>query len=249
MSLSDIQDYARGEWHLSTKEIDLGFPVYKPVVQPCMGLGPAINQRGSRECYEASPDRRSTNQMPTTPVSLLERLRHSGTAQDWERFVRLYTPLLWCWARRLQLENSESSDLIQDVFVLLHQKLPDFRYDRSQRFRGWLWTVFRNKHRERLRRQPPPGVPGNLDTLTNDDPITDLISREEHVWLVGRALGVMKSDFDEKTWRACWEFVVSGKPAEEVAAELGMTRNAVFLAKYRVLRRLREEFAGLLDDF
>ena len=49
------------------------------------------------------------------------------------------------------------------------------------------------------------------------------------------------------TWRACWEFVVSDRPAKEVAAELGLTVNAVYLAKSRVLRRLRHELVGLLD--
>jgi RNA polymerase sigma-70 factor, ECF subfamily len=145
------------------------------------------------------------------------------------------------------MEPTETADLIQDVFILLHQKLPEFSYDMKRRFRGWLWTVFRNKYRERLR-QPPPHTTGMYVPIEGEDPISDLITRDEQAWLIRRALEVMKADFEEKTWRACWEFIIGGRPAEDIAAELGMTRNAVFLAKYRVLRRLREEFAGLLDD-
>jgi len=64
---------------------------------------------------------------------------------------------------------------------------------------------------------------------------------------VGRALELMRADFQPVTWQACWEFVVRDRPAAEVAAELGITINTVYLAKSRVLRRLREELAGLLD--
>jgi RNA polymerase sigma-70 factor, ECF subfamily len=58
---------------------------------------------------------------------------------------------------------------------------------------------------------------------------------------------VMKTDFQEATWRACWENVVEGRPADEVACELGITVNAVYLAKSRVLRRLHQELDGFLD--
>ncbi len=67
----------------------------------------------------------------------------------------------------------------------------------------------------------------------------------EHV--VARALSVMRADFQESTWKACWEMVVSSRPAAEVAAELGLTVGAVYAAKVRVMNRLREELQGLLD--
>jgi RNA polymerase sigma-70 factor (ECF subfamily) len=57
----------------------------------------------------------------------------------------------------------------------------------------------------------------------------------------------MQSDFQPATWRACWEHVAEGRPAAEVAAELGMTEGAVYVARCRVLRRLRSELEGLLD--
>ena len=65
--------------------------------------------------------------------------------------------------------------------------------------------------------------------------------------LVHRALALMQAEFQPATWRACWEFVVRDRPAAEVAGELGLSVNAVYLAKSRVLRRLREQFDGLLD--
>ncbi|HEY2154472.1 MAG TPA: sigma-70 family RNA polymerase sigma factor, partial [Isosphaeraceae bacterium] len=65
--------------------------------------------------------------------------------------------------------------------------------------------------------------------------------------LVLRALQVMKTDFQPATWRACWENVVDGRTAGDVARELGITINSVYLAKARVLRRLHLELDGLLD--
>ena len=65
--------------------------------------------------------------------------------------------------------------------------------------------------------------------------------------LARRALELMRTEFETNTWRACWESVVSERAAADIAAELGITVNAVYLAKSRVLRRLREEFADLLE--
>jgi len=94
--------------------------------------------------------------MDTTPGSLLERLRQPGQPEAWRRFVQLYTPLLFHWARRLGLQEQDAADLIQDVFLVLARKLPDFTYDRRQSFRGWLRTVTLNKWRESARRRGLP---------------------------------------------------------------------------------------------
>src|SRR5439155_1319256 len=83
--------------------------------------------------------------MNDTPVSLLQRLRHADDEAAWKQFVRLYAPLLYHWARRrMGLQCQDAADLVQDVFVILVRKLPEFAYDPRQRFRGWLWTVARN---------------------------------------------------------------------------------------------------------
>jgi RNA polymerase sigma-70 factor (ECF subfamily) len=186
--------------------------------------------------------------MHTTSVSLLQRLRQPGEAEAWERFVSLYTPLLYYWARKIGVQEADVSDLVQDVFALLLQKLPQFVHDRQGSFRGWLRTVTLNKWRERCRRWAPPVDP--------DAPLADLAVPDgaEAFWeaeyrqrLVGRALEVMQAEFQPTTWKACWQHVVEGRPVAEVAEELGLSANAVYLAKARVLRRLHQELDGLLD--
>jgi RNA polymerase sigma-70 factor (ECF subfamily) len=186
--------------------------------------------------------------MNTTPVSLLERLRHRHEPAAWERFVKLYTPLLCQWARRLGLHGPDAADLVQDVFAVLVEKLPEFRYDPRQRFRGWLWTITANKCRARRRR--PAALPQAEDhalaelPAPDEDPPGEAEYRQE---VMRRALQLMQTDFQPTTWRSFWACVVEDRPAGEVAAELGLTPEAVYAAKARVLRRLREQLDGLLD--
>src|SRR5437763_16387468 len=97
--------------------------------------------------------------MNTTPASLLERLRRPAEEAAWVRFVELYTPLLFYWARRVGLREPDAADLVQDVFALLVQKLPEFRYDRHKSFRAWLRTVTLNRWRQTQRRQTPAPLP------------------------------------------------------------------------------------------
>src|SRR5262245_42516887 len=101
-----------------------------------------------------------------TPPSLLERLRRPADTEACSRFVELYAPLLLHWARGTGLQQADAADLVQDVFTLLIQKLPEFNYDRHGSFRGWLRTVTLNKWRERRRR-------ATLPTAAADDAAAD----------------------------------------------------------------------------
>jgi RNA polymerase sigma-70 factor (ECF subfamily) len=187
--------------------------------------------------------------MNSTPTTLLERLRLPEPHDAWERFVKLYTPLLFCWARGIGLQDADAADLVQDVFTALLQRLPEFTYDRHKSFRAWLRTVTVNKWRETQRRTAHGPVTGveNLAELAGAAPDDGFWEEEYRNHLVGRALDLMQTDFEPATWQACWEFVVSGRPAAAVAAELGTTVDVVYNAKSRVLRRLRQELDGLLD--
>jgi RNA polymerase sigma-70 factor (ECF subfamily) len=188
--------------------------------------------------------------MHTTPVSLLERLRLPDQPEAWNQFVELYTPLLYRWARKMRLATQEAADLVQDVLTVLVQKLPEFRHDRQHSFRGWLHTVTLNKYRETLRRRVVAPVQGNsaaLSDLAVPDDAAAFSEEEYRRYLVGQALKVMRAEFQPATWQSCWEYVVAGRPAAEVAAEFGLTANAVRLAKVRVLRLLRRRLEGLLD--
>jgi RNA polymerase sigma-70 factor (ECF subfamily) len=188
--------------------------------------------------------------MDTTNVSLLERLRLPVDQMAWSRFVDLYTPLIYAWARQTGLQEADAGDLVQEVFALLVRKMPEFRYDRDKSFRSWLRTLTLNKWRDRCRRLAvrPHEVSGAhaIDLVESPDESSfgELEYRQQ---LVARALELMQTEFQPTTWKACWEFVVAGRPAADVARQFGISENAVHLAKGRVLRRLRRELDGLLD--
>lgn len=185
--------------------------------------------------------------MPATPVSLLERLRQPAQPEAWDRFVALYSPLLYSWSRRLDVPPAEAADLVQEVFLALLHALPEFRYDRHRSFRAWLLTVTRNKWAEINRRRLIAAAGPEPDALAVPDPLEQIAEAEYRQSLVQQALRLMQADFQPTTWKAFWGLTAEGRPAAAVAAELGLTPRAVYLAKARVLRRLRQELAGLLD--
>lgn len=184
----------------------------------------------------------------TTSISLLERLRQPEPHEAWTHFVQLYTPLLWYWAAKLGLQDQDAADLVQDVFVRLFQKLPEFQYDRHKSFRTWLQTVTQNIWRDKCRERRKAGRPeGDLAEVSVPDSALEIEEAEYRQRLVGRALELMQTDFHPTTWQAFWGCTVLNRPAAEMAQELGISTASVYVAKSRVLARLRRELADLLD--
>jgi RNA polymerase sigma-70 factor (ECF subfamily) len=189
--------------------------------------------------------------MHTTSATLLERIREpAGQAAAWDRFVQLYTPLLVAWAQRIGLNEPDAADLVQDVFLALLRHLPEFQYDRQQSFRAWLHTILVNRWRSLRRgKRPTPVDPhaGPLIDLASPDSEPTLDEDEYRRGLVRRALQLIRNDFQPVTWEAWSQYVEAGRSAADVARSLGISAQAVYMAKSRILRRLRQELEGLLD--
>ena len=188
--------------------------------------------------------------MESTSSSLLLRLRQPGEQAAWRCFVELYTPLLYYWACRMGLRGQDAADLVQDVFVTLVQKMPQFQYDAHKGFRPWLRTVAENRWRDALRKRaalPRHAADAALANAAVPAEAAALWDVEYRQHVLARAVQLMRSDFAEKTWKACWALVIDGKSGADVGRELGMTVEAVYAAKSRVMRRLRQELDGLLD--
>jgi RNA polymerase sigma-70 factor (ECF subfamily) len=187
--------------------------------------------------------------MNTTPVSLLDQLRRAPDEAAWARFVHLYSPLLYRWARQAGLDEADAGDLVQDVFVILLKELPRFDLDPAHSFRAWLKTVVLNRWRNLVKRQArAPARPGDVfqnDVSAPDDSLFE--EQEYRRQLLGQALQGLRDEFQTATWKAFHKHGLNGRPAAEVAAELGMTVGAVYAAKCRVLGRLRQHLRGLLD--
>jgi RNA polymerase sigma-70 factor (ECF subfamily) len=189
----------------------------------------------------------------STSTGLLERVKNRDP-EAWRRFARLYTPLVYRWARQCNLQSNDAADVVQEVFVAVARSIDRFRHDQPQSsFRGWLWTITRNQVRLHYRRgSDRPETLGGSDANYVFQTYPDLVERDaepadanEHACLVHRAVELIRGDFQPQTWQAFWRLAVEGRPVAEVAEELGMTAAAVRQAKYRVLCRLHEELSGL----
>jgi RNA polymerase sigma-70 factor (ECF subfamily) len=188
--------------------------------------------------------------MDSTSVSLLRRLRKPEHEAAWARFVELYAPLIFHWAKTRGLSPTDAADLVQDVLTVLVEKLPEFEYDPNRRFRGWLRTVTLNKANDFHRRNNVRANSGLEESIAQVSVAGEVDLFEESQYrnyLVHRALELMQAEFRETTWQAAWQQIAEGRKAADVAADLGISANAAYVAKCRVVRRLREELDGLMD--
>jgi RNA polymerase sigma-70 factor (ECF subfamily) len=181
---------------------------------------------------------------------LLARLRAEPTGSAWERFVKLYDPLLRGWLGRHGVSGVDVDDLIQDIFTVLVQKVGEFEHN-GQRgaFRTWLKRITFNQLRNHWRARKRNGaMQPVLDQLV--DPASDLSiewDREHDLHVTARLLEMIQSDFQPSTWQAFRRVVFENAAPDEVARELNLQVAAVWSAKSRVLRRLRQEAAGMLE--
>ncbi len=186
----------------------------------------------------------------STSESLLIRLSDASDADAWSRFVQLYTPLIFFWARKTGLQPHDAADLVQDVLTIVFQKLPELKYDPAKSFRGWLRTVTLNRFRELCRKQKLKEIDGPQSALGQ---VADPQSAES-TWdlnyarqLVAAAMGGLKGDFAPPTWTALNQLIKTGQPAADIARETGVSVWTLYAAKARLMRKLRTELSGLLD--
>jgi RNA polymerase sigma-70 factor (ECF subfamily) len=189
-----------------------------------------------------------------TSLTLLVRVQ-ANEPGAWQRLIDLYAPLVHHWCRRGGLTGEDVADVFQEVFRSVAEHIGGFRRDRAgDTFRGWLRTITRNKVRDHFRRQAgQPRAAGGTDAQLHlqsvperaepEDPEeTGIVVRQLH-----RTLEAIRGEFEERTWQAFWQVQMEGRDTGAVGAELGLTPAAVRKAKFRVLRRLREELDDLLD--
>jgi RNA polymerase sigma-70 factor (ECF subfamily) len=196
-------------------------------------------------------------QWPPTQATLLVRVRDRNDHDAWTRFVDVYTPVVYGYARRQGLQDADAADVTQDVMRSVAGALPEFRYDRKRgTFRGWLFTVTRNKIRNFLaasgRRERGSGdsdVRQMLGTVPDRTPNSNSDWDEEYdrrlfAWAADR----VQNEFAANTWQAFWENGVQGRAAADVARQLGLSVGAVYVAKCRVVARLRREIEAIEDS-
>jgi RNA polymerase sigma-70 factor (ECF subfamily) len=190
--------------------------------------------------------------MLTTSPALLDRLRNRQDPEAWQLWLTVYEPWLRGWLRRHRLQPADADDLLQNILVAVNQKLPAFVHNgRPGAFRAWLRTILVNQVRWFLRAQRQgrgdEPSPGWLDLL--EDHSSDLSRQWDHEHdqqLVRRLLAAVQVDFQPRTWEVFRLLVLEDRPAEEVAQRCQMELSAVYVARSRVLARLREQLGGLV---
>lgn len=184
---------------------------------------------------------------PETRRSLIVRLEDPADARAWREFVALYEPLVLRLARRKGLQDADARDVCQEVFRVVAGAV--HRWDPALgSFRGWLSTIARNLLVNFLaRRREPRGAGGTsmvelLHSATAEDPsATALFEREHRRRLVHWACGEARGEATSTAWRAFEQTAIEGRAPADVAAELGVSVGAVYIARSRILARIRRK--------
>jgi RNA polymerase sigma factor (sigma-70 family) len=187
-------------------------------------------------------------EFPPTRASLLLRLRDPHDEGAWAEFVQLYGPLVYGYARKQGLQDADAADLTQDVLGAVAGAIDRLEYDPARgAFRNWLFTVVRRKlatwqaaQRNRARGSGDPATRQLLEQCPAPEAGEAGWEAEWRRRLFAWASARVRRGVTEATWQAFWRTAVDGQPVKQVAADLGLTAGAVYLARSRVFARLKE---------
>jgi len=190
--------------------------------------------------------------VPDTRASLILRLPTRADAQAWQEFVSLYEPFVHRFARRSGLQDADARELVQDVLLSVVQAVGRWQVDPERaRFRTWLFRIAKNRLLDVLARRDRQAVRAGESALLDHSQPDGLVSeaalahrRELFRWAAAR----IKTHFREQTWQAFWQTSVEGDSVAAAARSLRMTEGAVYIARSRVIARLREELQMLEDE-
>jgi RNA polymerase sigma-70 factor (ECF subfamily) len=192
-----------------------------------------------------------------TSESMLAGVR-AGEASGWWRLAGAYSSLIYDWSKRAGLQDADAQDVLQEVLLSVYRKVGDFQHKvRVKSFRGWLWMITRRKIYDVYHAK------ANIYSLSSsaaallqmDCPVCveeagDNRSQNAKLEFLGflEELEAVRQEFNPRLWQAFWRTAVEEGPASDVGAELGMTANAVRVAKHRVLQRIRSVHRIVPDE-
>ncbi|CEF49223.1 unnamed protein product [uncultured bacterium] len=199
---------------------------------------------------QASDPHRHTmmHEVGTTSPWMLDGLRQNSNEPAWEQFVQLYRPWLETKLRSFRLRAVDVDDLIQEVLIVVLKEVRNFQHNqRRGAFRAWLRNILVNRAKELRRKHKRARPIGGSDFDRLLEQFEDDSSQASRAWdrehdqfVIGNLLRMIADDFEQTTWDAFRAVVIDGRKAADVAKELGMSQGAVWIAKSRVLQRLRE---------
>jgi RNA polymerase sigma-70 factor (ECF subfamily) len=196
---------------------------------------------------------------PSTRASFLNQLKDPSDQRAWAAFVELYKPVIdrWCcqW-----LQEADADDVCSRVLLKVWNKMREFHYDPSRRFRGWLRQLARNEVLDYLRslsRRPDARGSGNADVQKaleqveaspdKPDPDQDLKELEAMQERLYQAMQRVQERAEAHTWQAWLLTVRQGQSTQEVAELLGISVASVYKARQRIKDMIRAEFMEATD--
>lgn len=185
--------------------------------------------------------------MDRTSITLLEALQKRSGPEDWNRFIKVYTPIVYRWTRKLNIPLEHAEDLIQEVFLLVHRKIPVFHYDSAKSFRAWLKSILRNQYINFTRRKQLP--------TTNDHDLDQFpLQLHEEYWstefhrdLLTQGLEGIRGEFGREVFQAFELSTLQGISIQKTAEHMGATASMVYQSRSRVLKRLRQFIGGMWE--
>lgn len=192
---------------------------------------------------------------PPTRPSLLLRLRDVDDVEAWSTFVRLYTPLVFNHCKGHGLQDADAADVAQEVMRVAAQAMPDFQFNAQRgKFRGWMLQTTRHrlhKFYARCARTPQAASDTTIERLLDGEPNATEQTRWEEDYrqrLFDWAVEKARPEFRPATWDAFWFTAVDSNSVKEVAGQLGISVGAVYIARSRVIARLRELIETVTDE-
>jgi RNA polymerase sigma-70 factor (ECF subfamily) len=187
-------------------------------------------------------------EFPETSHSLIARVKDLGDGAAWAEFLGIYQPVVFRMARRRGLQDADAQDVMQQVFLSISKSIEGWTPgDLQPPFRAWLTTIARNAITKALTRRPRDAATGStsmvelLDAQPDPQATTAEILAEARKELIRWATEQIRSEFSEATWNAFWRTAIEGVPIAEVAKSTGRSAGAVYVARYRVIARLKEK--------
>lgn len=193
---------------------------------------------------------------PTTQPSLLVRIRDRSDRASWAQFVELYGPVVYGFLRKRGVQDADAADLMQDVMMDIANAIDRFHYDSAKGcFRNWLLTIVQNRLCNYWRRGQSARGQGGTDAVELLRSHPQPGGEESAEWekacrrrLFQVAAEQVRGDFQASTWTAFWETAVDGKSPKDVAQKLELSVAAVYMARRRAIKRLKEQIAFLEED-
>lgn len=189
-----------------------------------------------------------------TRASLLVRLRDGSNHDAWHEFLKLYSPLIYGFLRNRGLQDADAADLLQEVLRSVSSSIHRLDYDHQKGgFRAWLFTITRNRLStfltSRRSQTQGSGDTGQHDLLTAHPEQVGAIEeeweREYQRQLAWQAMQAIQPEFENTTWQAFWMTAVEGLSAADVRDRIGLSTGAIYVARSRVLARLKVEVERL----